>query len=103
VLLPDTKVFNHPRLELVAAIAERPGISFADLQRGLGFTPGNLSAHLMALRLEGVVHATRHGHGRKALTTLELTETGRQRLWAHVGALGALAVVIRTHLKKAEL
>lgn len=91
----DARLFAHPRLEIVAEIARRPGVSFRSLCEDLGLSDGNLSAHLRALEESGAMRVERTFDGRRRLSQYHLTDEGRERLRAYVDWLGRFAQAMR--------
>lgn len=91
----DARLFAHPRLEIVAEIARRPGVSFRILCEDLALSDGNLSAHLRALEESGAMRVERTFDGRRRLSQYHLTDDGRTRLRAYVDWLGRFAQAMR--------
>lgn len=91
----DARLFAHPRLEIVAEIARRPGVSFRSLCEDLALSDGNLSAHLRALEESGAMRVERTFDGRRRLSQYHLTDDGRARLRAYVDWLGRFAQAMR--------
>jgi DNA-binding MarR family transcriptional regulator len=54
--------------------------TFLTLQEALGFTPGNLSAHLNKLEKSKFVEIQKAFHDTKLITIVYLTEKGREKL-----------------------
>ena len=84
----DRLFHERARLGIVPSLAGHPdGLAFADLKRLCGLTDGNLTRPLAALEEAGcVVLAKGQARGR-AVTTCRLSEEGRARFIAYLGAL----------------
>lgn len=86
----DDIVHSRVRLAAMAYLATAGRADFADLQRELAVTDGNLSAQLRKLEDAGLVRVDREIRNRRAWTVVELTGTGRQALMDHVDRLARL-------------
>jgi len=75
------RVFHEPnRMAIMSALCSSAGgVSFADLRQSCGLTDGNLNRHLKTLEEEGAVRMRKSFRGARPLTTVELTELGRQK------------------------
>jgi DNA-binding MarR family transcriptional regulator len=85
----DSLVANGGRLRILAALAGEDGLEFVRLRRVTELTDGNLSAHAKRLESGGLVAIQKQFREGKPVTTIHLTDDGRQRLRAHVHALVA--------------
>jgi DNA-binding MarR family transcriptional regulator len=85
----DPLVANDGRLRILAALAGEDGLEFVRLRRVTELTDGNLSAHAKRLQAGGLVAIRKQFREGKPVTTIHLTDDGRQRLRAHVNALVA--------------
>lgn len=72
---------------LTALIARAGGLSFGDLARLCDLTDGNLSRHLDVLAEAALVKITKGYEGRRPLTTVALTATGRKRFREYLAQL----------------
>ena len=62
---------------LMEALEDGEEITFPALQKLLDMTPGNLTTHLAKLESAGYVTSTKTFAGRKPVTLIRLTDTGR--------------------------
>jgi DNA-binding transcriptional ArsR family regulator len=85
----DSLVANDGRLRILAALAAEDGLEFVRLRQVTELTDGNLSAHAKRLQSGGLVAIQKQFREGKPVTTIYLTDDGRQRLRAHVQALVA--------------
>ena len=95
------RLFHEPnRLALMSALASasEEGLCFGDLRVACQLTDGNLSRHLTALELEGIVHVEKTFVGRKPHTTVTPTREGLDRFGAYLGALERVLVEARAAL-----
>ena len=83
----DPLVANDGRLRILAALAAEDGLEFVRLRHVTELTDGNLSAHARRLQSGGLVAIEKRFRDGKPVTTIHLTDDGRQRLTAHVHAL----------------
>ena len=91
----DPLVANDGRLRILAALAAEDGLEFVRLRRVTALTDGNLSAHAKRLEVGGLVAIEKRFREGKPVTTIHLTDDGRQRLTAHVHALVAAVGGVR--------
>jgi DNA-binding transcriptional ArsR family regulator len=90
---PDNldRVIHEPgRLRLVAALAAREEMTFAELKEALAMTDGNLSTHARVLEEAGYIKATKDFVGRKPRTTMKITAQGREAFRVYVEYLGQI-------------
>jgi DNA-binding transcriptional ArsR family regulator len=85
----DPLVANDGRLRILAALAGEDGLEFVRLRQVTELTDGNLSSHAKRLESGGLVAIRKQFREGKPVTTIHLTNDGRQRLRAHVNALVA--------------
>jgi DNA-binding MarR family transcriptional regulator len=85
-------VFHEPRrLAIVSGLCAAGGAqTFVELRTQLDLTDGNLSRHLKALEVAGVVRLRREFVGVKPRTTVILTEAGRAQFAAYLDSLEAV-------------
>jgi DNA-binding transcriptional ArsR family regulator len=86
----DRLVHEPARLAILTALAGVEEADFLFLERLTGLTRGNLSAHLTRLADGGMVTITKQFSGRKPITLLRLTPSGRgaiDRHWAQLADL----------------
>lgn len=91
----DDIVHSRVRLAAMAYLAAAGRTDFADLQRELDVTHGNLSAQLRKLEDAGLVRVDREIRNRRAWTVVELTDAGRQALLDHVERLARIIEAAR--------
>ena len=70
-------IHERARLGIVAALAARDAVTFAELKALLDMTDGNLSVHLRVLEDAGFVSIEKSFVGRKPQTTAKLTRKGK--------------------------
>ena len=78
------------RLGIVAYLASAEVADFTELKDVLEVTQGNLSIHLRKLEEAGYVSIDKSFVGRKPLTRVRLTETGRAAFSSYLKAMGQL-------------
>lgn len=90
----DRLVHEPARMAILSVLDGVADAEFVFLQRVLGLTKGNLSAHLSKLEAAGLVEAKKAFIERQPRTTLSITHLGRQaraRHWAQLEALRGLS------------
>jgi DNA-binding MarR family transcriptional regulator len=82
-------IFHEPsRLAILSALCQsEEGRSFNELKDECGLTDGNLSRHLKALEESRVIRIRKSFFKSKPLTTVHLTERGRERFIEYLQAL----------------
>ncbi len=80
-------VHQRTRLNVLTFLTESKAVSFGFLRDTLNLTDGNLSRHLRVLEEAEMVKIEKQFVGRRPLTTVSATPTGRTALTAHLGAL----------------
>lgn len=73
----DGTIHGKVRLGIMAYLASVGSASFTDLREKTSSTDGNLSTHLSKLEKAEYVRIDKRFAGRKPLTTITLTRTGR--------------------------
>lgn len=91
----DEVVHGRVRLAAMAYLAGAGRTDFAELQRELDVTDGNLSAQLRKLEDAELVKVEREIRGRRAWTVVELTPAGRAALDEHVERLAKMIEAAR--------
>lgn len=89
----DPVIHAPARLRVVATLAALPvgdEVSFPVLQKLLEMTAGNLSTHLRRLEEAGYVDVVKTHEGRKPVTYIALTATGRRAFETYTEHLTAL-------------
>ncbi len=71
----------------MATLAGVDGMEFNELKAQLGLTDGNLSTHLSSLEKAGYVHIEKGFRGKKPVTTVRQTPTGRRAMESYVRLL----------------
>ena len=94
-MTPDLDPVIHAagRLRIMASLVACPvgvAVEFKRLRDLLGFTDGNLSAHLSTLEGAGYVTVDKDIVGRRMRTRLAATPHGRAAYAVHVAALKAI-------------
>lgn len=86
----DDVIHGRVRLGIVAYLASAEVADFTELKDVLEVTQGNLSIHLRKLEEAGYVSIDKSFVGRKPLTRVRLTETGRAAFSSYLKAMGQL-------------
>jgi DNA-binding MarR family transcriptional regulator len=86
----DEVIHGRLRLGIMAYLARTEPASFNALKSALHATQGNLSAHLRKLEDAGHVAIEKGYAGRKPMTTVRLTQSGRQAFAHYLNALVGL-------------
>ena len=76
----DEIIHSPSRLAIMMFLLPRLKTTFSTIQEALGFTPGNLSAHLNKLEKSNFVEIQKAFHDTKLTTIIYLTEEGRKKL-----------------------
>ncbi len=86
----DDVIHGRVRLGIVAYLASAEVADFTELKNLLEVTQGNLSIHLRKLEEASYVSIDKSFVGRKPLTRVRLTETGRAAFARYLKAMGQL-------------
>ena len=86
----DDVIHGRGRLGIVAYLASAEVADFTELKDVLEVTQGNLSIHLRKLEEAGYVSIDKSFVGRKPLTRVRLTDTGRAAFANYLKAMGQL-------------
>ena len=86
----DEVIHGRLRLGVMAYLAGRDGADFNEIKARLNATDGNLSVHLRKLEDAGYVAIDKSFSGRKPLTRVRLTDTGRDAFIAYLDPIGKL-------------
>jgi DNA-binding MarR family transcriptional regulator len=86
----DDIIHGRLRLGVMTYLANAEVANFTELKTVLKATQGNLSIHLRKLEDAGYVTIEKSFLGRKPLTRVRITKTGRKAFEAYVEALSAL-------------
>lgn len=86
----DDVIHGRMRLGIVAYLASAEVADFNELKAALDATQGNLSVHLRKLEEAGYVTIEKGFLGRKPLTRVRLTETGRKAFANYLKAMSQL-------------
>ena len=86
----DELLLSKVRLAIIGTLVSADWVSFADLQKTIEATNGNLGAHLAKLVEAGYVKEDKRFEGRRPQSRYRLTPSGRTALVRHVEALKAL-------------
>jgi len=85
------KLIHEPaRLAILTALSVCKSTDFTYLQRLTGLTQGNLSGHLSKLEEAGYLVITKQISGKRPLTTISITPSGRQAIESHWAGLERL-------------
>jgi DNA-binding MarR family transcriptional regulator len=86
----DEIVHQRSRLGILAIAYEVEAVDFSYLQRTLQLTPGNLNGHLSSLESAGLIRVTKSFQGRRPLTSISVTASGRKAFRAEISRLKAI-------------
>ncbi|NNM99732.1 MAG: helix-turn-helix domain-containing protein [Candidatus Eremiobacteraeota bacterium] len=86
----DDLLLSKIRLAIVAELLASQWASFSELQKSVGTTNGNLSAHLGKLVEHAYVEEEKSFVDRRPHSRYRLTPLGRERMIAHVRSLQML-------------
>lgn len=86
----DEIIHSRMRLGIVAYLAGAEVADFNELRNKLKATQGNLSVHLTKLEEAGYVRIDKGFSGRKPLTRVTLTASGRKAFGIYLDAMGKL-------------
>ena len=86
----DELLLSRVRLAVIAQLVTAEWVTFAELQKSIDVTNGNLGAHLGKLVEAGYVKEEKRFEGRRPQSRYRLTKTGRTALLGHVAELQAL-------------
>ena len=76
----DEIIHSPSRLAIMMFLLPKLKTTFGILQEALGFTPGNLSAHLNKLEKSSLIEVQKAFHDTKLITVIYLTDNGRKKL-----------------------
>jgi DNA-binding MarR family transcriptional regulator len=80
-------IHGRLRLGVMAYLANAEAASFNELKDALNVTQGNLSIQMRKLEDAGYIEIEKSIVGRKPLTTIRMTATGRDAFKVYIGAL----------------
>lgn len=80
VLQLDRLIHEPARLLILSILSGAASVEFGFLETMSGLSKGNLSSHLSKLEAAGLVGITKSFRGKRPLTTLHVTDTGRRAL-----------------------
>ena len=86
----DEVIHGRLRLGVMAYLTNVRTAEFTELKTRLQATDGNLSVHLRKLEDAGYVSLDKSFSGRKPLTRISLTETGRTAFIRYLDAISKL-------------
>jgi len=86
----DDVIHGRLRLGVMAYLSTAESADFNTLKAKLGATDGNLSVHLKKLEEAGYVRIDKRFVGKKPLTEVALTDTGRAAFIRYLDAMRAL-------------
>ena len=86
----DEVIHGRVRLGMMAYLASAQSAEFNTLKARLQVTDGNLATHMRKLEDAGYVRVEKGFSGRKPLTTVHVTETGREAFVRYLDAIGKL-------------
>ncbi len=86
----DDAIHGRLRLGIMAYLMDVEAADFTELKTVLDATQGNLSVHLRKLEEAGYVEIVKSFQGRKPLTRVHVTPTGRKAFADYLDALAGL-------------
>lgn len=86
----DEVIHGRVRLGIMAYLVGAGSADFGTLKAKLDATDGNLSVHLRKLEEAGYVTIDKSFRGRKPVTAVSLTASGREAFSQYLGALSGL-------------
>ena len=86
----DPVIHAPKRLAAMAILANSTSTDFAFLRTYLDITDSDLSKQMATLEREGYITVDKSGHGRGAVTTYQISKTGRAAYTRHITALRAI-------------
>lgn len=86
----DDVIHGRIRLGIMAYLVGAGAADFGTLKAQLQATDGNLSVHLRKLEEAGYVSIEKSFRGRKPVTAVSLTASGREAFSQYLGALSGL-------------
>jgi len=89
----DKIIHERARLGIVASLAARGKMTFAELKETLQMSDGNLSVHARVLEESGYLKISKKFVGRKPLTTMSLTRKGRNAFRNYVDQLEQIVLL----------
>ncbi len=91
----DEVIHGRLRLGVMAYLSGVGTADFNELKARLQATDGNLSVHLRKLEDAGFVEIAKSFQGRKPLTRVAMTNTGRDAFVAYLDAMSGLTMGVR--------
>jgi DNA-binding HxlR family transcriptional regulator len=89
----DDTIHGKVRLAIMAYLSGAGSAAFPAIKTAISTTDGNLSVHLRKLEEAGHVRVEKAFQGKKPMTTIHLTETGRA---AWISYLDHLRILLLT-------
>jgi len=86
----DDVIHGRVRLGIMAFLSGAESASFNELKTRLQVSDGNLSVHLRKLEDAGFVRIDKRFEGRKPLTAVQMTPSGREAFIAYLQAMTGL-------------
>lgn len=83
-------IHGRVRLGVMAYLANAEAASFTELKTALNVTQGNLSIQMRKLEEAGYIQIDKTIVGRKPLTTIRMTATGRTAFSAYIDILSGV-------------
>ena len=83
-------IHGRLRLGVMSFLANEEAATFTELKDALGVTQGNLSIQMRKLEDAGYIEVEKKIVGRKPLTTIRLTPTGKDAFKVYVEALAGV-------------
>lgn len=90
VLAIDRLVHEPARLAILTVLSGAERVEFSFLETVCGLSKGNLSSHLSKLEAAGLVGIDKSFRGKRPLTQVILTDSGRESLARYHAQIAAL-------------
>ena len=86
----DEVIHGRVRLGVMSYLASAGGAEFTELKERLALTDGNLSVHLRKLEEAGHIRIDKSFRGKKPLTQVKITKSGRKAFADYLDAISKL-------------
>ena len=86
----DPVIHSRVRLAVMSILVSVKDASFSYLKNAIGVSDGNLSVSLSKLEEAGYIRVKKSFHGKKPLTTCQVTARGREAFGGYVKALDSI-------------
>lgn len=94
VMALDRLVHEPARLLILAVLASARSVEFTFLEQTSGLSRGNLSSHMSKLEAAGLITVKKGYRGRRPLTELAITASGRKALADYRSRMAAVMDIL---------